>query len=294
MLHASTTTAPEPCCHVRAVMSTHATPQGNLLGVPGRSTYDSGHSQSQVGGGGLSDALQLLTTCVPFWAALAGTALSVTNSALPATLAAVVPPLASAHLPLALLTAGAAVDFTPLQQYQLWDVGLVLGARLLPPLLAGAAAALLAPPAWLPLICVLVLLLTGTAACLHSRVWPSGVLQKACCSVLVELHTCSLLCSLQPTSHRSRIPAGPVADECCQYAHFFRLDERLARSLTHASVLSSALVAAPLAYVAAGASHPAAGNAARRSLSAGMLAGGSMLPPSMAPGWQCSCIGCCQ
>ena len=132
--------------------------------------------QSQVGGGGLSDALQLLTTCVPFWAALAGVALSMTRSALPATLAAVVPPLASAHLPLALLTAGAAVDFTPLQQYQLRDVGLVLGARLLPPLLAGAAAALLAPAAWLPLVCVLVLLLTGTAARFDSCSQPSGVL----------------------------------------------------------------------------------------------------------------------
>lgn len=130
----------------------------------------------QVGGGGMSDALQMLTTCVPFWAALAGTALSVTHSALPATLAAVVPPLASAHLPLALLTAGAAVDFTPLQQYQLRDVGLVLGARLLPPLLAGAAAALLAPPAWLPLICVLVLLLTGTPMCLSGDTQSSAIL----------------------------------------------------------------------------------------------------------------------
>jgi predicted permease len=142
----------------------------------------------QVGGGGLSDALQLLTTCVPFWAALAGVALSVTHSALPATLAAVVPPLAGAHLPLALLTAGAAADFTPLQAYQLRDVGLVLGARLLPPLLAGAAAALLAPPAWLPLVCVLVLLLTGAAARLDSGPQPSGVLQEACCSVLAGLH----------------------------------------------------------------------------------------------------------
>lgn len=58
---------------------------------------------TQVGGGRLSDAVQLLTTSVPFWAALAGAALAVTGTPLPPTLAAIAPPLAAAHLPLALV-----------------------------------------------------------------------------------------------------------------------------------------------------------------------------------------------
>ena len=92
--------------------------------------------------------------------------------------------------------------------------------------------------------------------------------------------------------------AGPVADECCQYAHFFRLDERLARSLTHASVLSSVLVAGPLAYVT-GASHPAATYATRRALSAGMLAGEAVLAVRLQQSmWEskskdCTCLHLC-
>lgn len=121
------------------------------------------HVLMQVGGGRLSDALQLLTTSIPFWASLAGTIAAVSGAALPPTLAAIVPPLAAAHLPLALLTAGAAADLAPpQQQYQLRDVAAVLAARLVPSLLAGAAAAAFAPPAWLPLCLVLVLLLAGT------------------------------------------------------------------------------------------------------------------------------------
>ena len=65
----------------------------------------------QVGGGQLSDALQLLTTRVPFWAAVAGVAAAAAQVMLPPTIAAVATPLAAAHLPLALIATGA--SFVP-------------------------------------------------------------------------------------------------------------------------------------------------------------------------------------
>lgn len=61
----------------------------------------------QVGGGTAMDAVQLLTTSVPAWAAVVGCALAVARVAVPTTVAAVAGPLAAAHLPLALLVAGA-------------------------------------------------------------------------------------------------------------------------------------------------------------------------------------------
>lgn len=71
--------------------------------------------------------------------------------------------------------------------------------------------------------------------------------------------------------------AGPVADECLQFARDFRLDERLAASVAHASALASLLVAGPLAYVAARPGGWGAMQAARRPLLYTMLAGAGPL-----------------
>lgn len=64
-------------------------------------------------------------------------------------------------LPVLQMTAGAAFQLTAPQQHQLRDIAAVLAARLVPVLLAGAAAAALAPPVWLPYCIALALLLTG-------------------------------------------------------------------------------------------------------------------------------------
>lgn len=66
-----------------------------------------------MGGGGWSGAIQQLTTSVPAWAAVGGAAAAGARVAVPATLAAVAAPLAAAHLPLALLLAGASWTATP-------------------------------------------------------------------------------------------------------------------------------------------------------------------------------------
>lgn len=116
-----------------------------------------------MGGGQLLDAVQLLTTSVPFWAAAAGAAGAAAGLPLPPTLAALAPTLAAAHLPLALMTAGASwkAEAALPPRHQLRDAAAVLAVRLLPGLLAGAAATLAVPMALLPLILVAVLMMTG-------------------------------------------------------------------------------------------------------------------------------------
>ncbi len=68
--------------------------------------------------------------------------------------------------------------------------------------------------------------------------------------------------------------AGPMANECLEFAHDFRLDERLTGSLVDVSLLASLLVAGPLAFVAAaGGGLHGLSEAARQPLAITMLAG---------------------